>query len=95
VSSLISQEDLPGIGTLPTIGRLSWLQRAGPSATLDKSYSVAGDATGGRRWLSIGRAAGVAPLEFPENLRWRRAALGQQDQEVVEQVGGLTGEGLA
>ncbi len=40
-SSLISQEDLPGLGTLPTrAGRLSWLQRAGPSATLDKSSSV-------------------------------------------------------
>ncbi len=29
-------------------GRLSWLQRAGPSATLDKRSSVVGDATGGR-----------------------------------------------
>ena len=38
---LISQEDLPGFGTLPArAGRLSWLHRAGPSATLDKSSSV-------------------------------------------------------
>ena len=37
-SSLIAQEDLPGLGTLSTdVDRLSWLQRAGPSATLDKS----------------------------------------------------------
>src|SRR4051794_6425036 len=38
--SLIVQDDLPGLGTLPIVGRLSWLQRAGPSATLDKSSSV-------------------------------------------------------
>src|SRR5690349_18394736 len=33
-------------------GRLSWLQRAGPSATLDKSYSVAADGRRRRSRLS-------------------------------------------
>ena len=42
----ISQEDLPGIGTLPAdAGRLSWHPRAGPSATLDSALQLCGDAT--------------------------------------------------
>jgi len=37
----IVQADLPGIGTLlARAGRLSWHQRAGPSATLDRAIQL-------------------------------------------------------